>query len=343
MSPRPVVLQSFPIPRPTTNPYLVQLAEALAPHVEMRFFSWRAALLGRYDVLHVHWPEVMLRGSSPARTWLRRAATAALLARLTLRGTPVVRTVHNPAPHEPPAGPDRALLAWMDRRTRAWIRLNRHTPTPDPQASVTVPHGHYRNHYSVHPKPVTTLGRLLFFGLLRPYKNVPALLRAFGQTAVEEAAQPLTLTVLGSCPAAPLRTQVELAAAADPRVTVRLQHVADADLVAEIGAAELVVLPYTELHNSGAALLALSLDRPVLLPRGPVALDLAREVGPGWVFGYSGELTGQDLLEAVHAVRRGHAQRRGRPNLSARGWAAAGAEHARVYRCATEATPAGRS
>lgn len=43
--------------RPRTNPYLVQLLAALAPWVHVRFWSLRTALLARYDVVHLHWPE----------------------------------------------------------------------------------------------------------------------------------------------------------------------------------------------------------------------------------------------------------------------------------------------
>ena len=50
------------------------------------------------------------------------------------------------------------------------------------------------------------------------------------------------------------------------------------------------MLPYRHMHNSGAALTALSLDRPVLVPETDVNRDLARETGPGWVVTFAGEL-----------------------------------------------------
>ncbi len=64
-----------------------------------------------------------------------------------------------------------------------------------------------------------------------------------------------------------------------------------------------MVLPYREMHNSGAALTALSLNRPVLVPDNEVNRELAEEVGPGWVFRYDGELTGRHLLDALAAHR----------------------------------------
>ncbi len=57
----------------------------------------------------------------------------------------------------------------------------------------------------------------------------------------------------------------------------------DADLVREISMSEMVVLPYRFMHNSGAVLLALSLDRPVLVPDNEVNRLLEIEVGSDWV------------------------------------------------------------
>ncbi len=105
------VMQTFGEPRDTTNPYLVMLRDALVaePTIEHVPFSWRAALTGRYDVLHVHWPDTLLA----ARHWWtragKRAALAALDVRLGRRRIAVVRTVHNVTP---PSGPflDRVLI-----------------------------------------------------------------------------------------------------------------------------------------------------------------------------------------------------------------------------------------
>ena len=91
------VLESFPEPRPTTNPYIVMLREALegTPGVRVLTFSWRTALTADYDVFHVHWPDILASGQSPLKTLARQALLALLLLRLRLTRTPVVRTLHN--------------------------------------------------------------------------------------------------------------------------------------------------------------------------------------------------------------------------------------------------------
>ena len=74
-------------------------------------------------------------------------------------------------------------------------------------------------------------------------------------------------------------------------------------LAREILESELVVLPFVEMTNSSSMILALSLDRPVLVPRLPVTEELAAEVGPGWVLIYDGELDAAALAGALAARR----------------------------------------
>ena len=90
-----------------------------------------------------------------------------------------------------------------------------------------------------------------------------------------------------------------------------------------------MVLPYRQMHNSGAALAALSLDRPVLVPANPINADLAAEVGPGWVHTFAGDLTSEALragLQALDTVPRSAA-----PDLSRREWADTGEQHRAAY------------
>ncbi len=322
-SPELVVLESVPAPRPTTNPYLVQLLRCLPAGVTAVTFSWRFALTGRYDVFHVHWPENLARGSGRARTVARRLALAALLARLTVTRTPVVRTLHNTAPHEGGGRVERLLLRGVDRRTALWITLGDAVPAPGP--AVTIPHGHYRDWYRGHEVPARVPGRILFVGLIRPYKGVEDLLAAF-----QGAADGLELRIVGRPTEETLGRAVRDAAAADPRISALLEYVDDPTMARETGRSQVVVLPYRRLENSGAALLALSFARPVLLPEGPVADALAAEVGSRWVRTFRAPLTAADLEAAVAAA--GALTEGDRPDLGAREWAASGEAHAEAFR-----------
>ncbi len=309
--------------RPTTNPYVVELNERLARRVTVELFSWRRFLLGRWDVLHVHWPEVLVRRRTPSRTWL--AATLLRLGLLRARGgrRVVVRTVHNLEPHEGQAPAVRRALDAVDRATRGWVVLNGHTPPPGPGPVAVIPHGTYTQWYAGAPEPAAVPGRIAYVGLVRPYKGVDDLVRAFRSTADDA----LTLHVCG-------RPQDEAAADAlralagdDPRIHLDLRHLPDADLAREVRQAELVVLPYRAMHNSGAALLALSLGRPVLVPRNPVTDDLAAEVGAAWVQRLEGALDGGALVDAWSRARG----LTGAPDLGARDWDEIADAHVRFF------------
>jgi beta-1,4-mannosyltransferase len=325
------VLQSVRGPSRTTNPFVVQLVDAVtAAGADVRWFSWRRGLLGRYDVLHVHWPEVLIRRDGRAARLAARTRFALLLARLTATRTPILRTLHNVGTHERGDRVERWLLGWCDRRTAYWVRLNPHTPLPRPGPGTVIPHGHYTAWYAPHAIGSRIPGRVLTLGLLRPYKGTDALLAAFAGTADPDA----TLRVVGRPAGAGLRELVTAATAADPRVGAHLDHADDAAVAAEIGAAQLVVLPYRQLHNSGVLLLALSLGRPVLVPDNPVTADLAAEVGPDWVLRFDGELTAEALAKALAATRELPAAG---PDLSRREWTLIGAGYVEAYRRAITA------
>ncbi len=329
------VLQSFPRVGATTNPYLKQLLAQLEGAAEVRTFSWRNALFWDYDVFHVHWPDAILRYArfrNPATRALRpltnRVAFLLLLGRLRLRRSAVVRTVHNIDPHEPPRWFDVGLLRRLDALTTAWIRLNPFTPVPAPDCAETILHGDYRSWFGAYPPvPTPVSGRLIFFGLMREYKGVGDLVSAFTKTTDPS----LSLHLVGRPAPDSFASTIESAAQRDPRISTELEYVDEATLVEEIGDAELVVLPYREMHNSGVALLALSLDRPVLVPDNEVNRALAVEVGPLWVSLFEGTIKPADLTGALNRARQAR-QIGGGPDLSARSWADAGARHVAVYR-----------
>jgi beta-1,4-mannosyltransferase len=322
------VLTSNREPRSTTNPYITMLTAALrrTPGLEVVTFSYPAALFGRYSVVHLHWPETIVGlGGRRLTGRLARAALATLfLVRLTLARTAVVRTVHNV---EPPADADRlqrALLRWFDGLTTHRIVLNDRTACPGP--TTVIPHGHYRDWYTG-TRTATVPGRLQYVGLVRRYKGVEGLVEAFRSVADDS----LTLDVAGATSSPELAATVTALADGDPRVNLRFDFLSDDELVAAVTSAELVVLPYRFMHNSGTVLAALSLDRPVLVPDTPVNADLAAEVGPGWIHSFAGELTAGALESALSAVR---APRAPSPNLGAREWDNAGQAHLDVYRAA---------
>lgn len=320
------VLHSLAPPDGTTK-FVDQMTEGAPSDVDVSYFSWKRALKGDYDVLHLHWPEFLLRGRSARLRLGKRQAMRATLALARLRRVPIVRTVHNLHPHEEGSRAERRLLESVDRHTDVFIRLNPTTELEPWMSGVTILHGHYRDRFAAHAGTTREPGLILYFGIIRPYKNVEKLLEVFGER--ERPGQ--RLRIVGS-PSADLGERILALAAQNDAISTNLSFVEDAQLVREIGAATLVVLPYAEMHNSGAALVALSLDRPILVPRTPSNTALADEAGAEWVIQYDGELTDEALTAAVAAAEAIPAG--ARPRLEGRDWDEVGRRHRDVYRSA---------
>ncbi|BDV29512.1 glycosyltransferase [Microbacterium terricola] len=322
------VLESFGTPKPTTNPYITQLHRSLvdAPDVEVQTFTYRGALTGRYDVVHTHWPELMGGGHRGVGRAARRTLALLTIARWRLLATPVVRTRHNLERPSDLSRTDRRILDGVDAATTLDIALNDHTPPRDGIGQVVIPHGHYREWFAPLPARAPVPGRVAYVGLIRRYKGVEDLIGAFA--GWERPG--ISLHVAGKPSTPELIEQLRADARGDDRVTFDPRFLEEPDFVAAITSAELIVLPYRHMHNSGTALAALSLDRPVLVPDNDVNRALAAECGPGWVHLFSGALSAGDLERAWVAAR----DRDERPDLSHREWGDAGALHAAAFRAA---------
>lgn len=325
------VLESVSI-RPTTNPYVKQLVEALRadPGVELSLFGVRHALFGGYDVFHVHWPEVLFTRDKRSSHLYRRLITTALLIRLRLTRTPVVRTWHNTDRPDGLSRWDHLMLDEFDRRTAIRIVLNAQSEPPEDAPAALIPHGHYREWFARFPSSRTVPGRVAYVGLIRRYKGVEQLVRAFRDVRRPSA----SLTVSGKPSSTELADTVTAIADGDDRITLSFEFLEDPDFAREITAAQLVALPYAHMHNSGTALAALSLGRPVLVPENPVNLALSEEVGPGWVHTFVGELSGAaidrtlEFLDTTPPV--------GLPDLGARDWDSAARQHIEAFRRAVD-------
>jgi len=99
---------------------------------------------------------------------------------------------------------------------------------------------------------------VLFFGLLRPYKGLDTLLRAFRELEGAE------LWIVGNprMDLAPLR---ELAASAQGRVRFITRFVEDAEIPAIFRRADLLVLPYRDAEHSGVLYTGLAFGKPLIL------------------------------------------------------------------------------
>jgi glycosyltransferase involved in cell wall biosynthesis len=292
------------------NPYTRLLYKHMGAQVVD--FSFRRSLTTRYDILHLHWPEWELNAYSSATEAAARLRMKLLaIDFLRGRGARVVWTAHNLKAHD---GLHPKLEKWFwsafISRVDAYIALTQsgraaareRFPSLERIPSFVIPHGHYRDEYPVNSnddarKQLGIRSRakvLLFFGQVREYKNVPALIRAFRDTQKDEV-----LCIAGRPSSENLAAEVRREACGDPRVLLHLYDVPEDRVQLFFRAADLVVLPYRDILNSGAVLLALSFNRPVLVPNQGAMGELQTSAGAEWVRTYSGDIDAAQLEDGL--------------------------------------------
>lgn len=303
----------------TGNPYNRLLYEAMeAQGVPVDEFTPRRALAGTYDIWHMHWPDDLLSIRDKRDALLRVAGLVLLMAWMRLRGTRIVWTVHDLGPHE---SYHPVLETWFWRfflpQVDGFISLSRHGkkmaervfPALQHVPGAVVPHGHYRAAYPNTLTPEQARSALevdpeapvlLYVGRIRRYKNVPHLVRIF-RMVEDDAAR---LFIVGNPAERMLRRDIHKAASDDPRVRLTLEFVPGDAMQGFLNAADLVVLPYEDILHSGSALLALSFNRPVLVPNRGAMSELRAQVGADWVRTYDGPLSPDDLAEGLRWVAK---------------------------------------
>jgi beta-1,4-mannosyltransferase len=242
-----------------------------------------------------------------------------------LRGGKVIWTVHNLQSHlQQHPGMERWFWKIFTALLNGYIGLTengaeqarRRYPALRTKPGFIIPHGNIRDAY-----PGTEISReaarlrlgvassakiVGFFGSVERYKGITELVAAF--SALDDVR--VVLCVAGkSYLTAQERREIEHIAARDGRVRLRLEHIPEADVAPYIRAADLVVLPFREILNSGSAVLALSLNRPVLVPDKGSMGELQQFAGPEWVRLYSGELISETLQQHLDAAVDGAAMR----------------------------------
>jgi len=301
------------------NPYNSLLyAQIQARGQRVHEFSWRrVGQLQLPDVLHVHWPERQIL--SPG--WRPRKLAEFALFRfyswaMRLRGGRIVWTAHNAFPHDKPRNRLNMFL-WQRflARLDGVIYLSEESkrqieaefPVLHHKRSVVIQHGDYLEWLSAMNERVerNRLSReslgiprdakvILSFGLIRPYKGIDLLVEQF--KLLDDDTH---LIIAGFTSRPELREKIEQSARGRPNIHLLLRWAEGEELAALLGLSDMVVLPYRTITNSGAALLALSAQLPILGPNMGSMPELQHLVGSEWVRLFDGMISQSQLREAI--------------------------------------------
>src|SRR4030095_11061267 len=222
------------------NPYTKLLYQQVrkAGHF-VEDFSFSKALLHRYDVFHLHWPEYYIVQRSRWKALIGTFLVFAVVYWQRILGAKVFWTVHNLRSHNQ-TRPRMEAIFWrlfsfsihgyfcltsggMELARDKWGAL-RSVP------GFVVPHGHYAGEYENdvdRPQARRSLALpehskvLLFFGTIGSYKNVPSLVSCFQQAFQHDT----VLIVAGKGASCREMDAIHALSAGDSRIRLDIRHI----------------------------------------------------------------------------------------------------------------------
>ena len=234
-------------------------------------------------VLNVHWTTPVLQSVVDAGDAARRVARVAqALGAFRAAGGRLVWTVHNVLPHDTEYHEAEVVLARalaahatvVHVLSEATLEATAPFYRLDPERVVRIPHSSYLGAYPDRISRADARRRLglgaddkvlLTLGQIRPYKGLARLLDFVeGGQAPDPTLRLLVAGSLGRHPDGPAFGE---RLTATPRVVAHLSRVRDDEIQVWMRAADLAVLPYLRVLNSGAFLLAETFGLPVVAPR----------------------------------------------------------------------------
>ncbi len=256
-------------------------ALGLARRVEAVFDAFAVAALARRlrpDVIQLHCTNPIA------------LAYLTLLSRL---GVPLVATAHVVTPHEP-----------MRFQSTVYGRIHRlghlviaHSQVDrrrlldefavDPERVVVIPHGEYgffERHAELPDRQTARRGLglepasevALFFGYIREYKGLDVLLEAW--PAVADARPRARLVIAGDPVQLDAARRAELERRGQRlRAVCRFRYIPFSEVPRYFAAADLLVMPYRRISQSGVLYLALSLGVPVVASRVGALPEVVRD------------------------------------------------------------------
>ena len=281
--------------------------------VEVVNFNRARMLFSSFDILHIHWPEGLYARKNIITSFIFATITLLSFIILRLSGKKLIWTVHNLKPHDSKYPYlEKYFTQILSSLCNGFIFLGKTSKEQfkkmynvkcEERCAVIV-HGHYRPIYDTNVDPeksrqILDLPQdkkiLLFFGLVRAYKNVDGLVSAFISTAQEDT----ILLIAGNCPDIGLKERISELCTNHNNIKLHLKFIEDEDVGLYFGAADVVALPYKNILNSGAAFLSLSYNRPVILPETPSMVELKDAIGNDWIYLFKDNINGDDLCKAM--------------------------------------------
>jgi glycosyltransferase involved in cell wall biosynthesis len=154
-----------------------------------------------------------------------------------------------------------------------------------------MPHGTYRGYYQNHVTRLTARRKLridqkkfifLFFGNIKGYKGLDSLLDCYKK--IKRETSDVGLIIAGRILDKECESLIRAHVSADPSILLNISFVENNDVQYYYNAADMVILPYRRILSSGAALLSISFNKPIIAPRSGLMPEIIDEGKQGYLF-----------------------------------------------------------
>jgi beta-1,4-mannosyltransferase len=226
------------------------------------------------------------------------------------QGRKVIVHVHNKRPHESPAPhvSHALMVSLIDTADQVSI-MSTETKNvlkdmwffrDDFSRTSTVPHPNYIGAYGEKIKPSDALKndtlKILFFGLVRPYKGIEHLIEA------TQNMENVEVSIFGKPKDDAYVAKIQEMCSDRDNIKFRLEHIPDEDIPPIFSEHHLVALPYSinSSLNSGAAILALSYARTIVGTNNGTLKDLESQE---LYYGYSYADEADHIIKLRNKIR----------------------------------------
>ncbi|WP_284378932.1 glycosyltransferase [Litoribrevibacter albus] len=300
-----------------SNPYNALLYRAVVDKdLDVIEFSLKKLFLFRYNVVHIHWPEFYLNSNYYLKALVCSSLLLLGLFIAKLFNKKVVWTVHNLVPHHIKYKKTNSIfwllfLKLIDgvvslSKSNEKILFSAYPELKGVESSV-VYHGLYDGCYPSGILKNDALKKLglkegdrvvLFLGQVKKYKNVEALISVFNSNCTLKNDY---LVIAGKFESQAYFEEIK-AQAKSENILIFDGFVDTQDMQVYFSAADVSVLPFNNIFNSGSALLSVTFKTPVLIPYTENFEEYSRIIN-GMIYTYSGNISNELIADVLDGNR----------------------------------------
>ncbi len=238
----------------------------------------RTLLIHRPTFIHFDWVTSYYYRRWKWLTYVSMGSFCAQIMLARLMGVKVVWTLHNILPHDDPnLKIHRFCQRFLARRCQ-WIRVfspcsvgraATELGIPDSKFKI-IPEGDYTQVYANHVSRVEARQKLglaigakvfLYVGLIKPYKGILELIDAYGTLPHTSSHLVIVGRIMDKAYGDKIRQGLS------DTIMLVDQFIPKDDLQVYFNAADVVVLPFQKIENSGSAIMAMGFAKPIVAPR----------------------------------------------------------------------------